>query len=370
MKKKKQYKFNNFFTKTITILTVIAAIALIVSDFAGNIDPNTFWIPAFAGLAYVPLFLVNFAFLILNIIRRNKWISLAPLLALLLGWNIASDTFSLKPSSPLAAKASPGALRLLTWNIHYFQDIYDSPAEESQASMLSLIKSSAADVVCLEEFAIISGDTTTGIGTIKKHLQTPYSFFQPLEAPDRGMAVFSKYPITGKGMIAFSDQPSGNQCIFADILKDGKTVRVYAVHLESIRLRNEQLNYISSLVKGKEDNIKPSKRIAGQVKRAFLARSEQVKLVKDDAAKCPYPYLICGDFNDPPSSFAFRQMARGMKSAFAEKGSGFFPVTYYRGLLKYQIDHILASSQFNIRYHHIIAQKLSDHYPVLADTEL
>ena len=88
--------------------------------------------------------------------------------------------------------------------------------------------------------------------------------------------------------------------------------------------------------------------------------------IKDHAAQCPYPYIISGDFNDTPSSYAVNAMAQGLKNAFREKGSG-FGRTYNGNFPNYQIDYIMASPQFEVADYQIIEKRLSDHYPVRSD---
>ncbi len=366
---RRQYKSGKTLNKAISIITILSALALGCSYLARFIDPQSFWPPAFAGLAYVPLLFLNVFLLVLNSIRR-KPIAILTLLVILTGWNVFFDTFSFRPGSSPDQKPPLHAIRLFTWNVHYFENI-DGPSLPSfQNEMLALVASVNPDVICMQEFSAGQGNQTKGKIPLQNRINMPYVYFQPMESSSKGMAVFSKYPIIHKGLLAFSNELSGNQCLFTDILKEGKIFRVYTVHLESIRLQATQLDYIDSMVKGKERNIRPSKKIAGQLKRAFQRRSEQVKLVKLNAALCPYPYLICGDFNDPPSSYAFYRMSSGLKNTFAEKGHGFFPVTYYKGFLKYQIDHILVSPAFEVLDHQIIKKKLSDHYPVFTDVRL
>lgn len=76
-----------------------------------------------------------------------------------------------------------------------------------------------------------------------------------------------------------------------------------------------------------------------------------------------------GDFNDTPSSYAFNQMATGMKNAFREKGNG-IAKTFNGGFASFQIDFILLSRQFNVLNYKIIRKTISDHYPVSADVAL
>ncbi|MFD2144077.1 endonuclease/exonuclease/phosphatase family protein [Mucilaginibacter antarcticus] len=108
--------------------------------------------------------------------------------------------------------------------------------------------------------------------------------------------------------------------------------------------------------KGKAD-LESTKRLGGKIKRAFIKRSEQVLLVKTHARQCPYPYIIAGDFNDTPSSFAVNQMAKGLKNTFREKGSG-MGRTYNGDFPNYQIDYIMTTSQFDVTGYRIIEKTL------------
>ena len=47
---------------------------------------------------------------------------------------------------------------------------------------------------------------------------------------------------------------------------------------------------------------------------------------------CPYPIIICGDFNDTPVSYAYQQLGDNMIDAFLESGNGIGKV-----LVKYQL---------------------------------
>ena len=81
------------------------------------------------------------------------------------------------------------------------------------------------------------------------------------------------------------------------------------------------------------------------------------------------PYIIAGDFNDTPTSFAVNSIAKGLKNTFSEKGNG-FGITYNGAFPNFQIDYILTTPNFNVKNYQIIKKKLSDHYAVVSDLEL
>jgi len=142
--------------------------------------------------------------------------------------------------------------------------------------------------------------------------------------------------------------------------------RVYSVHLQSIRFDPEDYRYLSAVSGQGKADIGSTQRLGSKLKIAFIKRSIQVFKIKDDANKCPYPYIISGDFNDTPTSFAVNQMSKGLKNAFCEKGSG-MGRTYNGNFPNYQIDYIMANSAFDVLDYNIIEKRLSDHYPVCAD---
>ncbi|EOR92883.1 hypothetical protein ADIARSV_3971 [Arcticibacter svalbardensis MN12-7] len=357
--------------KILRLFTVLSCIVLLLTYLAGHIDPRSFWPLAFISLAYVPVLLITFLFLFILTLQRS-WFALVPLCCILLGWSNLTNSFSLHKRAlmePKSALADSSAIRVMTYNVHFFNEATQDP--ENSLGVFSIINRIQPDVACFQEFySDTRPNKLNSVDSLKRILHTTNFHYVDFSKQGSGMAIFAKYPIVAKGIIPFSEDHDGNQCIYVDLLKNGHTFRIYAVHLESIRLQQYQLNYMSKFIKGKTQKLRPSKKIGGQLRRAFLERAHQVDLVRAHAATSPYPYLICGDFNDPPSSYAFNQMAKGMQSTYKEKGSGLYAVTLHKGFLRYQIDHILTSPGWSVLSHIIVAEKASDHYPVYTDLSL
>ena len=116
-------------------------------------------------------------------------------------------------------------------------------------------------------------------------------------------------------------------------------------------------------------SLRGLRRIILKLKGGFIERGLQVALIRQHASKCPYPYILMGDFNDTPSSYAFNQMEIGMNNTFREKGTG-VGKTFNGGFASFQIDYILSSKQFHVLDYHIIHKLISDHYPVLSEVAL
>jgi endonuclease/exonuclease/phosphatase family metal-dependent hydrolase len=367
MRVNRQKKHLNFFDKLILGLSLLFGLALLVSYFSPITDPRKSWVIAFFGLAYPPMLLANCLIFVYWLLRGSKYV-LIPMVCIIVGWGILRDNIGFRKSTSYTATNQPNALRVMTYNAHNFKRYGSKNDSLTKHEMLALIDDQRPDIIGVEEFysrrrgQYAIKDSMKKIMKSESYYFNPFSFDTGTEA--MGMAIFSKFPITNKGFVLLSaDNGSSNQCIFVDVKKANQTFRFYAVHLQSIGFDPEDYNYLTKVSKQGGADLSSSKRIGFKLKRAFEKRSEQVAKVKAHAATCPYPYIIAGDFNDTPSSFAVNQMSKGLTNAFRKKGSG-FARTYNGSFPNYQIDYIMASPAFEVMSYHIIQKKLSDHYPV------
>jgi len=344
-------------------------VALLLSYLAPITDPRKFWIIAFFGLGY-PIFLTCNVILILYWAFRQRWPIFLSTICILCGLSILNNNIGFHTSGH--PKSATG-IRLMTYNVHNFKKFGSTKDIPTKHEILSLIQLQQPDVIGFQEYYSRHRgqyNMTDSLKTIMQSRECYVATFEGNADEVIGMAVFSKYPIINKGMVTLSTvHGSGNQCLFVDVKKNDKdTVRFYNVHLQSIRFEPQDYQYLDTMSKGSAD-VQGTKRLGAKLKIAFLKRAEQVFKIRDHAAQCPYPYVISGDFNDTPTSFAVNQMQKGLKNAFAEKGFG-LGRTYNGNFPNYQIDYIMASHHFNVSSYGIIEKKLSDHYPVVSDLEL
>ena len=180
-----------------------------------------------------------------------------------------------------------------------------------------------------------------------------------------GIATFSKYPIVNKGKLEFTGSVFNNSCIFTDIKINDDTVRVYNIHLQSINFLKRDYHFMDSvIVKDKNQEIKGSKRILKLLKKAYIKRATQTDMVAEHIKNSPYPVIVCGDFNDPPSSYAYHLLSRNLKDAFRESGSG-FGQTYIGGSVpSFRIDYIFHDPKFKAYEFNTIHKRYSDHRPI------
>jgi endonuclease/exonuclease/phosphatase family metal-dependent hydrolase len=371
MKRKSKKKALSFFSKFLLVLNLIAASFLLLSYLASYVDPRIFWPLSFFGLGYPWLLLLNLLFLVLWLFR-NPRIALISAACILLGWKFILNTIGFRESTAIdVPKSSQNFLRVMTYNVHYFKKFDYQNDKIIKDQMLDVIRREQPDVICIQEFMTRKKGEYNLIKSFKKILQTNHYYFKANIDNDYealGIAIFSKFPIKSTGHISFPNTAKGNEAVYTDIEVKNKLFRVYNVHLQSISFQPEDYQYLKK-VTDEITNVESSRRIGSRLKRAFLKRSEQAKLLKTHTNSCTLPYIIAGDFNDTPASFSVSTLSKGLKNSFYEKGSG-FGITYNGDFPNFQIDYILATPDFNIKSYRIIDKKLSDHYAVRSDLEM
>jgi endonuclease/exonuclease/phosphatase family metal-dependent hydrolase len=364
----KDKKGLGFFGKVILWINYALCLALLLSYLAPYIDPRKAWLIAFFGLAYPPMLLLNFI-LILYWLLRRKIYALLSVVTILIGYNVLLNNIGFRFEDSKSYAPDPALLRIMTYNAHDFKRYGANNDISTKHEILELIAQNRPDIIGIQEFYTRKRGQYDMIDSIKKIMQSEHYYFEPFDVnydQASGMAIFSKYPISDFGMVKLPEKLTGNQCLYVDIEKGKQKIRMYSMHLQSIKFEPEDYKYLGEVSKKGKTNITATKRLGSKLKIAFLKRSAQVFAIKEHAKQCTYPYIFSGDFNDTPASFAVNQMANGMKNAFREKGVG-VGRTYNGDFPNYQIDYIMASPQFDVRSYTIIQKKLSDHYPVSAD---
>ncbi|MDB5017569.1 MAG: endonuclease [Mucilaginibacter sp.] len=370
MKVKRKF---SFIDRIILCVNSLLWIALLISYLAPYIDPRKAWVIAFFGLAF-PILLAGNLILLVYWLFRKPMYAFVSIIVITCGWHVLSGSIGLRASGNDSEKPKEEQMiRVMTYNVHNFKRYGAVNDNSTKHEILQLIGEQQPDVIGFQEFYTRKQGQYDMCDSLKKILNTDYYYFEPFtfnSSEAIGMAVFSKFQIIAKGLIQLSDaKGSGNQCLYIDVKKGDKIFRVYSTHLQSIRFDPEDYKYLNMVSEQGKPDMSSTRRIGSKLKNAFIKRSAQVDKIKEHAAQCPYPYIISGDFNDTPSSYAVNQMNKGLKNAFREKGSG-FGRTYNGNFPNYQIDYIMTSPQFDVADYNIIQKKLSDHYPVRSDLVL
>lgn len=361
-----------FVDKVVRTIAVLMAISLLIGCIAGHVDPRENRLIPFFGLAYPFLLLLNVFMMAWWVIRRRWLYVVLTVLVIVVGWRALTATFSFSGEPGVGPKADVAQIRMMTYNVHSFRPYDADNLEDVKSQMLKLIEAENPDIICLQEYYTRQKGSYDLTDSLKRILKTSNYYFRAASKNDyeaTGLAIFSKYPIKNKGNIVFESGKGGNESIYVDVQVNKKRIRVYNVHLQSIAFNKQDYQYLDKVTKKMDPELLPSKRILGMLNSAFLKRSAQVDIMKAHMETCDIPFLIAGDFNDTPASYAVTQLTKSMNNSFIEKGKG-LGRTYNGKFPNFQIDYIAATKDFEIINQRIVEAKLSDHFPVRSDLSL
>jgi endonuclease/exonuclease/phosphatase family metal-dependent hydrolase len=340
---------------------------LILSYLSPFISPESFWQIAFLGLAYPVLVLINLLFVFYWLILWKKRF-LISLSAIAIGYfqlgNFIQSNFSGSGKGDL----SKSATLVVSYNVRLF-DLYNwTKNKQTRNKIFDLLKEKNADILCLQE---IYTDDTKEFATIDSLLKIQKAGNLHMEYTARvepnhnfGIATLTSYPIIRKGKLEFPEK-NHNVCIYTDVLIEKDTVRIYNMHLQSIKFQPEEYKYVDDILNNREteEEVKKSKNILRRLKIAFQKRAAQADVVHQHIEQCPYPAIVCGDFNDTPSSYTYHTISGSLKDAFKESGFG-TGRTYIGKFPSFRIDYILYSNNIASWGFGIEPEELSDHYPI------
>jgi len=350
----------------------IAVILLIMAYLASYFNPKTYFFIALCGCLYPYILALNALFIVLWLFRLNK-LFLLSLACILIGFNSLTRLYNFKPK-PLPAETE-NLVKVMSYNAQVM-GLYSSAGKTShnqRDSIIDLFKTEKPDILCLQEYYSDNNPKTTFPTTslIKKAVGEPNAcFYMPVKRKNHqyGLAIFSKYPIVNQGNIDFKTATT-NYAMYADLKIGNDTVRVFNVHFQSLHLKKEDYDFAqqaigNSLEMSNEDLAEGSKRILRKMKKGFAVRSEQVRILKEHIQSSPYKMIVCGDFNDTPWSFTYKQIQDLLKDTHVESGKGFGNTMKINKLLAFRIDYIFCDKRFPTYQFTTKPSTLSDHLPI------
>ncbi len=338
-----------FFKVLIIILNALAAIALLISSLAGLVKPSSNIFVSLASYGYLFLLFVNVLFAIFWLCLRSKWCILS-LAVILLRFNLIHRYVQLGGTEDVEI-VSEDDIKLLSFNVNIFKW-----SDSASLNTLDIVRTEKPDVICFQEFFTNVSypilDTMEALGYSDMH------HFMNTSKGVYGCTTFSRYRIINQGIV------KDTRTIFTDIVKGSDTIRIYNVHLDSYHLDETDEAEIDKMSRGKVDTV-TSRRTMRKFKTTLLKHENEVALLESHIEQCPYPSLLCGDFNDPPASYAYGRLIKHYSDAFCKKGHG-FGSTYNGNFPAFRIDYILFDDNFKALSYKRITSDISDHYPIIA----
>lgn len=361
-------------TKRIFLVTNIAlALSFLLGCYGNWFDPSRFWFIGFFALASFYLFILLLGFVFFWLFTKPKFIFIS-ITAILLAWGPLKNLFRLRLSADFSMSKRPADIRAMSWNVEHFDILEHKTHPEVKKEMINTINRYEPDVACFQEM-VASDSIRSAINYIPDFMKRlgmkdyHYSYNRKLDFDNNhhfGIITFSRYPIINKQTVSYSPHDYNSIFQYIDIVKDMDTFRVFNIHLQSLKFSDNNLKYIDDPSLKDEADLEKSKNIISKFKTGFLKRHIQSDRIKKEIDKSPYPVIVCGDFNDVPNSYAYSRIGKGLKNAFAEKGTG-IGRTFYGISPTLRIDNIFASETFNVEQYVRIKKKMSDHFPIIAD---
>lgn len=324
--------------KILYFLNSLAALLLLLSYLLPYVSPKS--IPIFAILSlFVPfLLIINIVFFMYWLVQLKKQLTTS-LGVLIIGWFVTSSFYKLSEKN----SALNNDLKVMSYNVRVFNHWNWSDEKNIPEKIKEFIKNENPDVLALQENMFLPG----------YKLDFPYSYIKKKHAKGRfGTAIYSKFKIINEGYIDL--KKTGNEIIFADIVKEKDTIRIYNLHLQSLNILPDKENF------GQEN----SEKLIKQLKDRFKQQAEQTELLLAHEQNWKGKKIICGDFNNTAYSWVYKQISKDKKDAFLEAGKSFGKTFNY--WFPMRIDFILTDENAGVNRFQNYSIKYSDHYPISA----
>lgn len=338
----------SWFNKLVFFCNIVVTILTFVAYVLPFLAPK--WFPFLSVLTLIlPLFLIlNALFFIYWALQFKRQMVLSGLV-LIMGITFINKFY--KFSSKNLEPADKDFV-VMSYNVRLLNLFNWIPRGNVAQDILHFVNENNPDVLCIQEFS------TSAKIDLKIY---PYSaIFMKGNKIRTGQAIFSKFPIVNEGELKFPE--SNNNTIFADVKIGKDIVRVYNIHLQSIKI-SPDVTEINENVEG--INQEKSQIIFKRISEAFKKQQQQAEIIMNHKMSCKYPLVICGDMNNSAFSYVYRIVKGDLQDCFEEAGKG-FGQTYNFRYYPARIDYIFADNKMTVKSFTNFPDFVnSDHLPVM-----
>lgn len=338
----------SWLSKGMFFLNIVLAVVTFVAYTLPFLAPKAFPFLSVLTLG-LPFFLfLNFFFFVYWLLQLKRYILLSGFV-LLLGISFVNRFYKFSETNILEESSD---FKLMSYNVRLFNLYEWLPNNDVPLQISNLILEENPDILCLQEFSPNE--------LVAEKINFKYNYTKLYGGKNKyGQAIYSKYKIIDKGEIAFPN--SNNNVIFADIIKDKDTIRIYSMHLQSIKISTDIHEKI---------NEEKSKFIFKRLSQAFTVQQQQAELIKAHYDTCKFSKIICGDLNNSAFSYVYRTIKGDLKDAFEQAGTGFgksYNFKYYPA----RIDYIFIENSIEVKqFRSIDTFFQSDHFPQITRLNL
>lgn len=344
-----------FLLRWANVFLVLFTLLAYISPY---ISPTAFWPLSFLGLIFPFLLLFNLLFVLFWILIRKRHFIFS-LLTIVVGWGYVLSFIGFGTNRP--QPAAEGSFKLTSFNAHSIvpqKEALNTERNKVYGEFADLITQENAQVFCFQEISNLPRAIRKSREEAKRSIDPAYRVIQ-----DRGgLGILTKLPVLQTHSKYYDYRANGYQ--WADLqLNDHQVVRVFNLHLQSNGITHMTEDVASNGNLKEKKTWGRIKNIMRQYKRAAQKRAQQAEEVAEAIQQSPHPVVVCGDFNDVPTSYAYRVFSESLQDAFKEKGGG-WSTTYTGPIPGLRIDYIFVSHRFEVRSFHTGKRNFSDHKPV------
>ena len=338
----------SWFNKVMFFLNIVLTVLTIVGYVLPFLAPKTFPLLSVFTLFLPMMLIINMLFFIYWAIQFKRQILLSGVV-LLLGITFINKFYKV---SNLEFSEEKGDLKVMSYNVRLFNKFEWSEKKTVPVEISDFVKSKMPDILCIQEFSFTPEFD---------YSYYPYKFILSTGNKIKtGQAIFSNFEIINSGEVKFPK--SNNNVIFADLKSEKDTIRVYNMHLQSIKI-SPDINEINEDIQGGIDQ-KKGERMLKRMSKAFKVQQQQAEILMQHKSDCTYPIIMCGDMNNSAFSYVYRVIRGDLQDTFEEAGSGFgktYDFKYYPA----RIDYIFADKKFKVKYFNNFPEVVdSDHFPI------
>lgn len=366
-KGRKTRKERGFFGKMIVfilaVLAVVGLIAMALSVANAYVNPKNFIWTTMFGLAFWVIFFFNVVVFLLLLLMWSKkaWISVIALAIAIPG---LVKSFSLGNTHE-----AENSIRVMSYNIHNFVHVDGKTEKEQLANeVMDMVRKQNPDLLCCQEFTAFKKGMTRPkcIEYFAESVGFQYIYYNR-KSNYGGNVIFSKYPLTKVSEDSgFGKENTYGVMVEVDAGDKGK-FHLANVHLLSYMITDNEIDILTNTTDRQNNLDTIGKKVLHKLKYAFQKRSEELQTVLHGMPPIEGPVIVCGDFNEPPLSYNYRQMQKaGFVDTFTKAGRGIKP-TYAGKLPLLRIDYIWAKDGVTPLRFKRQRYKASDHYPIMLD---
>ena len=324
--------------KIIYLLNSFLATILLLSYLLPFVSPKN--IPTFAILSLLvpPLIIFNLFFVIYWILKLKKHFLLSAII-LTIGWFFSTPIYKLTENK----SSLNDDLKVMSYNVRMFNHWKWIDDQNIPEKISAFVLEQSPDILLFQEYYTLE----------KQTFLYPYKYIRTKSQKAKiGLAIYSKFPIINQGSLDLKN--TANNIIFVDIVRKKDTIRVYNLHLQSLKLNTSKENF------GQEN----SEKLIARLKERFKKQAEQTEVFMAHEKQWKGKKIVAGDFNNTSYSWVYNQILEDKKDTFIEAGKGFGKSFNY--WFPMRIDFILTDKNAIVNKFTSFSEKNSDHFPILS----